>query len=113
MDKDKKNWKKISPRIPLTTRERFKVFVEELGGNGGMDENASGAVFLWPLLPASLREMAIRAAQGLGEIGDDYWADVREAFVRAFGDVTARRIVDAAGRDARAPQPVPQPRPST
>jgi len=113
MSKNKECWINIYPRIAPATHAKYKAFIEELSGGGGGDENTSGALFLWPLLPASLREMAIRAAQGLGEIGDDYWADVREAFVRAFGDVTARRIVDAAGRDARAPQPVPQPRPST
>ena len=112
MSKDKQNWPKISPRIPPATHSRFKAFIEELGGCGGLDENASGAVFLWPLLPATLREMAIGAAQGMGEIGDDYWADVREAFVRAFGDGAGRRIVDAAARDAATPQPVPRPRPA-
>jgi len=71
MTETKKDWRRISRREPVRVLRHFREFCDRIGGQ--IDEEQAGAKWLWPYVPAALREQAKLAAKGLAEVDEEFW----------------------------------------
>ncbi len=71
MTKKRTDWVPMTRREPQRVLDHFSAFCHRIGGK--IDEEQAGAKWLWPYVPAALREQAKLAAKGLAEVDEEFW----------------------------------------
>lgn len=73
----KKNPEKIKPGwwVPVKVKESFVDFCSDVGHH--VQEDFAGALFIWPYLPAQIRELANLEAKGIETAGNDFWQGLK------------------------------------
>lgn len=66
IDTTKPGW-----NLPVPVRDKFAEWCQSMGTKAQND--CAGALVVWPLLPASVRETAKMVANGIIPYNDEYW----------------------------------------
>jgi len=75
----KKNPEKIKPGwwLPVKVKESFADFCSDVGHH--IQEDFAGALFIWPYLPAQLREWATLDAKDNPVVKPEFWEGLKKA----------------------------------
>lgn len=57
--------------LPVPVRDKFSEWCQNMGNKA--QDDCAGALVVWPLLPASVREAAKMVAKGIIPYNEDYW----------------------------------------
>lgn len=70
--------KKIKPGwwLPIEVKDSFTDFCDKIGNH--IQDNFAGAIWIWPLLPAQIREWAKLEAKGESAVDADFWKGFQE-----------------------------------